>query len=331
MFEPIRVLYDPARFQSAGRRDGSFEGWYFKLVGPDGDPHPLAVIPGVSRDRAGGTSHCFVQLIRPGGGVRYFDYPLSEFGWGRDHFAIRVGPNVFARDKLTLHLADDEGPVHGEVLMDRWHPWPVTLLSPGIMGWYRYVPSMECYHGVLSLDHGLRGTLLFDGEPLDFTGGRGYVEKDWGSSFPSSWVWSQSNHFGRPGVSATLSVARIPWRGSSFTGHIAGVLLDGVLHRFATYTGAKLSAVEIGGDGACIVMQDRRLRLEARVRRSSTGALRAPVHGAMQSRADEALDATLDIRLLRRRGTRVETLFAGEGRHAGAEIMDPARELQADR
>ena len=28
----------------------------------------------------------------------------------------------------------------------------------GIMGWYRFVPFMQCYHGVVSLNHKLNGT-----------------------------------------------------------------------------------------------------------------------------------------------------------------------------
>jgi tocopherol cyclase len=330
MLPRLRTLYDPARFQGAGRRDRYFEGWYFKLVGAGADPHPLAVIPGVSRDDSGGSSHSFVQVIRPGGLVRYFEYPLSAFRWDADRFALRVGPNSFDHHTVALDLHSEALDLRGEVGMDGWHPWPVTLLSPGIMGWYRFVPTMECYHGVLSLDHGLSGSLLADGEPLDFTGGRGYVEKDWGTSFPSAWIWAQSNHFGRAGVSVTLSVARIPWRGSSFTGHIAGVLLDGELHRFATYTGAKLREVHTGADRARIVMQDAHLRLETELERSTTGALKAPVLGVMAGRSDEALDARLHVRLLRRRGGRVETLFTGVGLHAGAEIMDRGQELGLD-
>ena len=42
----------------------------------------------------------------------------------------------------------------------------------------------------------------------------------------------------------TLSVARIPWMGGSFVGFIAGVLVGEALYRFATYTGARLTAFQ---------------------------------------------------------------------------------------
>ena len=61
------------------------------------------------------------------------------------------------------------------------------------------------------------GTLSIDGKALDLEGGRAYVEKDWGSKFPKTWVWIQANHFEAPensnGAVGTLmlSVASIPF------------------------------------------------------------------------------------------------------------------------
>lgn len=348
----LGAFYHPAGFQGAHRRRGYFEGWYFKCVGPGGSrapgsirpgppaseppgpqpavplPPALAVIPGVSR-ADDGKAHSFVQVLRPGGFVRYFSYALREFRYRPDRFAIRVGPNEFDGRHLSLDLpADEHGPaIRGEVRFGPWRPWPVTLPAPGIMGWYRYAPYMECYHGVLSLDHALDGELWIGDERQAFSGGRGYVEKDWGTSFPSSWVWSQSNHFERAGVSCTLSVARIPWRGSSFTGHIAGLLLDGTLHRFATYTGSRLLEVTTHRGGARIVIADCRLELQVELEGATAGALKAPVLGAMQGRSDEALDGSMSVRLLRRDG---RESYAGRGGHAGVEIMNDRGELAAD-
>ncbi len=58
--------------------------------------------------------------------------------------------------------------------------------------------------------------LTINGEPMDLTGGRGYIEKDWGTSFPSAWIWMQCNTFDTPDTSFMLSYARIPWMGSHF-------------------------------------------------------------------------------------------------------------------
>ena len=39
------------------------------------------------------------------------------------------------------------------------------------------------------------GSLEINGAEISFEGGKGYIEKDWGRSMPSDWIWIQSNHF----------------------------------------------------------------------------------------------------------------------------------------
>ena len=129
------------------------------------------------------------------------------------------------------------------------------------MGWYAWVPGMECYHGVLSFDHALQGALTLNGKRMDFSGGRGYIEKDWGQSFPSAWVWFQSNHFKDARACITASVAIIPWQRRSFRGFIVGLWLEGKLHRFATYSGAQIESLEIFDDHVDWVLKNRRMRL----------------------------------------------------------------------
>ena len=113
---------------------------------------------------------------------------------------------------------------------------------------------MECYHGVLSFDHTIQGELTIDGQAVDFSRGRGYIEKDWGKSFPSAWVWYQSNHFPQTGVCLTASIAVIPWLRSAFRGFIIGLWILGTLVRFASYTGANTDSLETGNPSTCLLV-----------------------------------------------------------------------------
>ena len=45
------------------------------------------------------------------------------------------------------------------------------------MGPFSFVPFMECYHGVLSMNHSIKGRLDFNGESLSFDNGKGYMER----------------------------------------------------------------------------------------------------------------------------------------------------------
>jgi len=322
---PLRRVWAPELYQGGARTKDYFEGWYIKCV--DGaEEHPLAFIPGVSHDAAGGTSHSFVQVVKAGGETTYLEYPLEAFAYDRQRFEVRVGPNVFSAAGVELDIDRDGIEVRGALHFGPWRPWPVTLAVPGIMGPFRFVPCMECYHGVCSLDHSVGGTLTVDGVRASFDGGRGYVEKDWGRSFPSSWVWAQSNHFDRPGISVSVSVAKNHWMGSSFVGFIAGVLIDGTLYRFTTYTGAKLTAFASWECCARMTYADKDFRLDVEVDGAVPSALKAPRHGRMVARADESLGATMRATLTRLSDG--EVLLDDCGLFAGVEVMDQLGELE---
>jgi tocopherol cyclase len=315
----LKVLWTPEAFQGWGRRKRYFEGWYFKLVSAD-EASALAVIPGLAYDERG-EGHAFVQVLD---GRRhtasYHRMALEAFQPDARRFALRLGDNYFSAERLELNLPE----LQGSLTLAGRVPWPVSAFSPGIMGWYAFVPFMECYHGIVSMDSALSGTLVHHGQEQRFDGGRAYLEKDWGRSFPSSWIWMQSNHFEQPGVSFKASVARIPWLGSAFVGFIAGLWLNGTLYRFTTYTGARLVHSSVDGDTVQLQWRDRRHKLEVIAVRSEGGDLVSPVLGAMTGRVNESMSARIALRLSNISG---KLIWEGEGRSGGLEVAGPYQEL----
>ncbi len=323
----LRRIWNPAGYQGGRASRRYFEGWYYKQVDAAAT-RTLSVIPGVSYSEDGTASHAFVQVVPSGGATHYFALPVDAFDYSRrDPYAVHVGPSTFSREGISLDLVDGERSAIGELRFGPACPWPVRALSPGIMGWYRFVPGMETYHGVLSMDHTVSGSIVLDGECIDFDGGRGYTEKDWGHSFPSSWIWAQSNHFREPGTSLMLSVAKVPWMTGAFVGNIAGLLLGGELHRFATYTGARVRCIETGSNEAHLVLGDRREEIEIHVTGSEALILKSPVLGAMEGKDAESLGGTLEVTLRALRGGRATVVFQGTGTQAGVEIMNHRDEL----
>jgi hypothetical protein len=309
----------PERYHGARRRRGPyFEGWYYKLVDASG-AHRWAIIPGVFLGPSAERSESFVQVLDGSSGrATYHAQPLGAFSAACDAFEVSVGGSRFRGDGLALAIEDGDRPVEGELRFHGLRPWPVTWRAPGVMGWYAWVPFMECYHGVLSLDHAIEGRLRIGAERIDFTGGRGYIEKDWGQAFPSAYVWMQSNHFDSPGCSLSASVAMIPWVGRSFRGFLVGLLHGATLYRFTTYGGAATESLDVDETHVRWILRDRRLRLALRATRAAGGLLHAPVRTEMHRRVDETLQATLEAELTSLADGR--TLFSGVGRHAGLEV-----------
>ena len=309
----------PEWYHGHGKRPPFFEGWYYKLVDASGK-HRYAIIPGIFLSDDPEKHHAFVQVLDGvTGRATYHRYPAQSFRAKRGDFDVHVGANRFTAESIKLDIESSNQVLRGEVHFEELTPWPVTLTSPGIMGWYSWVPFMECYHGVLSLDHKLRGRFTVDGQDIDWTGGRGYIEKDWGISFPSAWVWMQTNHFAQPGTSITASVAMIPWLFRSFRGMIVGLWHGGQLYRFATYTGARIEHLEITETLVDWIIHDQSHQLEIRATHVQAAPLRGPSRVDMGLRVPETLQAEIDVRLTRTKERR-ETVFEGQGRYGGLEV-----------
>ncbi len=313
-----RVMH-PEWYHGHRQQPPFFEGWYFKLIDAS-EQHRYAVIPGIFLSREREKHHAFVQVLDGlTGGSAYFTFPPEQFIAAEDDFDVRIGPNHFRADCLTLDLDGPELALKGELTFEGRSPWPVTWTAPGIMGWYGWMTFMECYHGVVSLDHSLRGTLRLDGRELNFSSGRGYIEKDWGQSFPTGWVWMQTNHFEQPGTSLVASIANIPFLGFKFPGFIIGLWHEQRLYRFAKYTSAKVDHLRVTDDHVEWALHDDQYRLEMLATRSQGGLLHSPSRTEMHKRVMETLQSTIAVRLSELRSGR--EIFNGTGRNAGLEVQ----------
>lgn len=309
-------LYNPPVFQGRNKRKNYFEGWYFKLVDAGGD-HIWSVIPGISCSE---DAHSFIQVIQAQTGHTYYQrFPIESFKYELNKFKVEIGSNLFSDKHMILDIQCEELQIKGELVFEGVQAFPVRPLSPGIMGWYAFVPFMECYHGVVSMQHSLTGILKVNGSDIDFNGGRGYIEKDWGKSMPSDWIWMQSNHFDLdPKASFMLSVARIPWLNGHFPGFLSFLQLQGKVYKFATYNRSKVASLDVTDSEVQVVLRNRKLILEVEALRQDGGMLKAPRHGAMDREIQESIISTLKLVLKNRKG---EVLYSDTGRYAGLEIV----------
>ena len=307
--------------------------------------HRWAFIPGLFLGPHG-EAEAFVQVLDGVSNRSWFhSFPRAAFRAEEDRFEVQVGDNHFSAAGLSLSL---EG-LTGQLTFNGGRPltgWPVTTLSPGIMGPFGLVPFMECSHGLVSFSHALTGTLTIDGAPVSFDGGLGYIEKDWGAAFPSAYVWMQTNHFSRPEVCLSASIAIVPTmppgrvasaldsvtravtgrKASSFRGFIVGLWLDGALHRFATYAGSRTEHLAIDDRFVHWTLRNRTHRLELSTERVAGGLLHAPVRTQMHRRVVESIDAKVQVRLTTLSG---EAVFEDEGACGGLEVYGDLEALLA--
>jgi hypothetical protein len=171
---------------------------------------------------------------------------------------------------------------------------------------------------VVSLTHSLSGSLSTGSRQIDFSGGRGYIEKDWGSSFPAAYFWLQCNNFSDSGTSLMLSIAKIPWRRYFFIGFLGFLYWQGKCYSFATYNRSRIVRfLQPESQKVEVTIERGRRVLELEVRLSRAGSLKAPRQGDMQRMIKECINAVVEVSFREDK----QLLFAGTGRAAGCELQ----------
>lgn len=254
------------QFHGYQKESSYFEGWYVKHQCGE---QTLALIPGIHMDRWG-NKKAFIQVITQRE-AHFVEYPYESFRVKPSGFAVKVGESVFSEKGCHLYLSAPGFTLYGTL---RYGPF--SPLCYDIMGPLKAVPFLQCNHGVLSMSHSLRGELTLNGETLCFTGGDGYIEKDWGSSFPQEYLWTQCGGMAE-GRSVVAMAAQIQVAGAAFYGCTAAVIDCGQEYRLATYLGAQILEM----DERTLHLRQRGLRLRVDLLEGTPLELKAPRLGEM--------------------------------------------------
>ena len=275
-----------------------FEGWYFKHALPS-EELSLSVICGVSRGKDAESDHSFIQIITgPNHRSYYIKYDYSEFSAKEDEFNVRIGENTFSINTIHLDISSPEIQIKADLCYSNHVLLENSVLSPSIMGIFAYMPNMECNHGVLSMKHDIKGSLTINGREYSLIGSIGYIEKDWGESFPNAWIWLQGNT-AKEGedISFMCSVASIPMKAFNFTGLICAIDYKGEHFRFATYNSSKILGIKNKDNGVDIVIGKRKYRLTIKAHAEEFEKLVAPTRNGMERTLYESVSGKINIKL----------------------------------
>lgn len=292
----IFLMKNPELFQGEkyiNTNKNYFEGWYFKNTSnKDG----ISFIPGININEK--EKKAFIQVITNDNSY-FVDYNISDFEFSRTPFYIKIVNNFFSKNAIRIDIKDESQSliIHGEIKYSNNKKIYTNSLNPNIMGPFSYIPFMECNHAILSMKSKAEGYININNKNLQFDNGIGYIEKDWGCSFPKSYIWCQGNNFQNQNVSFMLSIADIPFKAFDFTGIICSLIIDNKEFRFATYNNSKLIKYDINNDYINIIIKKSNYSLNIYSKPTSKLRLSAPVKGKMEKDIFESISSTITITL----------------------------------
>ena len=276
LFHPERGHYDSKYFKES-KSNHLFEGWYYKIANKE---YQFAIIPGAYHSINDNGNYAFIMFVTTKYSFEY-RYSLDEYIINKGNinydqqFYINIGPNKFSKNSISLLLESKYiysiQPSKYEnnkietikmelIFKDQDNGFPLSLFQLGAMGYYGWIPILECYHAILSMNFLVYGQIYIGNNNLIYDNNKynkdktmhGYLEKDYGTNFPKTWIWIQASHFIKDeNVSLTLALARLPIIGDSVytkPGFLGGFYINNQLYRLATFTWSKVKMLDIIDD-----------------------------------------------------------------------------------
>lgn len=289
-----------------------FEGWYFKITN---NKTSISFIPGISINKE--KKCAFIQVITNKDSY-YFEYDIDEFKYGFDPFYVMIGDNFFSKDGIYICIKDKRKKdlITGAIEYSDSENINTNFLNPNIMGIFSYVPFMECNHAILCMNNKVNGFINIKNKKIMFDDGSGYIEKDWGTSFPKSYIWCQGNCFRKNKASFMLSIASVPFKIFSFTGVICSLIVDDKEYRFATYNNTKIIKYEVG-ESIDIILKRGKYFLYISSDCLNGHELLAPSKGRMDRDIIESISALVTVTLKKHD----KVIFSDTSTNCGLEIV----------
>lgn len=278
----------------------------------------LSLIPGISLNRK--NPHAFIQVIYKLNQkviTEYLTFKVEDFKYNFKDNLLEIGKNKFSLNLVDMSYSDKDLKVKVSIKIENLLPIKTNFIQPSIMGFFHYLPFMECKHDVVSMNHEVFGEAEFNDKTIDFTNGKGYIEKDFGRSFPISYVWIQSNNFNNNTASIMFSYAKIPYLGLKFNGFIANLCFSGNEYRFATYNFSRVKLKLKTENHVIFEVRKRKYLLVVDAVNSKTVNLASPKEGIMDHYIKEGLSGEVRVMLYKKD----KLLFDEIGSNAGIEIM----------
>lgn len=291
-----------------------FEGWYFKNTNKE---NGISVIPGININENERKS--FIQVITNKESY-YVNYNIDEFEFSDKPFCIKIGKNLFSKTNLHIDIDDKKQNlrIYGDIKYSNNKNIKTDFLNPNIMGPFSYIPFMECNHAILCMKNKACGKININGNEINFNDDIGYIEKDWGCSFPKNYIWCQGNDFKNSDASFMISIADIPFKVVNFRGVICDLIIENREYKFTTYNNSKIIKYNINDKYLNITLKRGEYSINIKSKYNNGLKLKAPVKGKMDKNIFENINSKIDITLKKDN----QIIFEDTSYNCGLEIVN---------
>ncbi len=204
-----------------------FEGWYYRITDAKNDVN-VAIIFAVTKDTK--NPHSFIQYY-DGHQKKayYYRFDSKEFRYDATSETVFIAQNELSFQHVKLYTDNVQIEATNRAVKELQ---PYNGHSSA-MGFLENAP-LECFQEVLFL-HGETDFIM---NGVAYTG-TSYMEKTYGTNFPTQWIWLQSSH-SQKGSLISFSLGKVPVFLFEMKGFFLILRIGNIEHRFGTYNRSKI-------------------------------------------------------------------------------------------
>lgn len=292
--------YLPTGFKNKLSKNGFFEGWFQKIYSKE-HQFSLVIIYGYTTGNSP-NEFGFIQILIPTENAIILYFPKKQITFNPHTHYVTMGENILSFHTIKISHEDLNIELHSP------QNFPLKSLKNS-MGYAYYLPNIPCYHSVLNFDYKVRGEIKYQQNTYRFDNAMGYMEKNWGTSFPEKYFWLHALEPNNPNVSLLFSQAEIKWMGKSFIKHVGHLRLNGDELDLRTLTLFNVSYDNTNPENITITIKSKQIKLEMSFSVAKKYMFKGPLKGKLSRDILHHSDSQIDLKIYQNAEIKMYKLF----------------------
>lgn len=268
------------------KKKNYFEGYYIRIIDQNKDFNK-AFIFGVTKYKE--DPHAFMQVVDGNEqSTKYYRYKIEDFTFTKKDVTL---PGIYlSLDEISIKTDDFsiQGKLSRHIVLDR------KFGTNSAMS-FMYKLPMKTYQEVVYHHATFKGNYTSNQNII--LDGISYMEKTYGTHFPSKWIWIQSNQFVED-IYLSCSIGKASFLGIPFLGYVVSLIYQGKEIRFATYTKSQIKIDVHNSKEVVVTCKSSKYRLVIKAKQVNPITLIGPIDkGQMILDVFESITSTLQLEL----------------------------------
>jgi tocopherol cyclase len=280
--------YKPNSIRGTFERNKFFEGWFQKVYSK-AHKASFILIYGYATHNSD-DAFGFLQILIPNQTPEIVYFPKNEVSCDIEQHIFRMGKNLLTTELIRI----ETNGLSIKLNLKNTDPFRTFKNS---MGYTYFIPNLPCYHSVLNSAQSVSGEIKHQGKCYTLDHEMGYLEKNWGTTFPESYFWVHAIDPNNPAISLLFSRAKIVWLGKTYIKHVGYLRFDGQQIELRALKNVTVSNSNMSPENRIVQIRSASAQLDLALEFGREVLFKGPKDGALSRMIAHQTDARIKVSL----------------------------------